>query len=170
MTQKKVKIYLIRNKINKKVYIGQTKNTLEHRFKQHVTRAKRMSKNSSESKKFFYQLIWDLGEENFEIELLEECNLSSATNREQYYINYYDSTNPEKGYNERCAKCEKNNPNDIADLEKNVLDLYQNKHLLRFHLLLYIFLIYIFLLFSFKICPPFKNCLHIYIGNFLKIV
>ena len=69
MSQKKSKIYLIRNKINNKVYIGQTSETLESRFSKHLSRAKRQEskRNSLESKKFLYQLIWDLGEENFEI-------------------------------------------------------------------------------------------------------
>lgn len=86
------KIYIIKNKINNKVYIGQTINSLSYRFGQH-TRAplNKCHKNSID------YAIQSLGIENFFIELLEECPISELDTKEIYWINFYDSYN--NGYN-----------------------------------------------------------------------
>lgn len=85
-------IYIIKNKINDKVYIGQTKETLEKRFKRHTGYQRR------EHDTKFYRALNKNNIENFYIELLEECKTQEELDaREIFYINFYDSI--KKGYN-----------------------------------------------------------------------
>lgn len=84
-------IYSHKNKINGKQYIGQTNNL-----------ARRQSGNGIlyHSCSRFYSAILHYGQNNFEHIILEE-NLSQeeADEKEKYYIQFYQTTNPEKGYN-----------------------------------------------------------------------
>lgn len=84
-------IYIHTNQINGKVYIGQTKN-IENRWM-----------NQGEKYKYsprFWSAIQCYGWDNFSHEILKD-NLSKeeADKQEIYYINKYDSTNLDKGYN-----------------------------------------------------------------------
>jgi group I intron endonuclease len=88
------KIYKYTNKINGKVYIGRTCQTLEARA----------SGNGKGYKccTYFYNAIQKYGWENFEGEIIEEgLNDEEAGKRELYWISEFDSTNREKGYNLR---------------------------------------------------------------------
>ena len=83
-------IYKITNDVNNKIYIGQTINSLKHRFKEHL------NDNRQDNNKF-HNAIKKYGKEHFQIELIEECPNEQLNNREQYWIQYYDSVN--NGYN-----------------------------------------------------------------------
>ena len=85
-------IYIIKNTINEKVYIGQTTNTIEYRFSQHLDCAKRDYKNSA-----LYSAMRKYGKEYFYIEPIEEVPFEKLDEREIYWISYYDSYN--NGYN-----------------------------------------------------------------------
>ena len=87
------RIYIIRNTINSKVYIGQTKVSLKLRFQNHLSAA-RNGKDYVIGK-----AIRKYGEENFYIELLEECTIEELNEREKYWISYFNSTNNKFGYN-----------------------------------------------------------------------
>lgn len=80
----KGKIYKITNKLNGKIYIGQTIKSLEERFQKYCcgTSAKDIRK---------------YGKDNFTIELIEEVETDKLNEREVYWISFYDSYN--KGYN-----------------------------------------------------------------------
>ena len=88
------KIYKYTNKVNGKVYIGRTCQTLEAR-----------ANGSGKGYKYctyFYNAIKKYGWDSFEGEILEEgLNDKEAGKRELYYINLFDSTNGDKGYNLR---------------------------------------------------------------------
>ena len=84
-------IYKITNKINGKMYIGQTVNTIEIRFKRHVSDAYN-GKEMAISK-----AIRKYGADNFTIEVIEECEREYLDEKEKYWIKYYDSVNV--GYN-----------------------------------------------------------------------
>lgn len=88
-----VGIYKIENLINHKVYIGQSKQ-IEYRWKQHIDRAKNL-----EYKTHLYLAIRKYSLENFKFEIIEECLEDKLNEREKYWIAYYDSVNPQKGYN-----------------------------------------------------------------------
>ena len=84
-------IYLHKNKINGKVYIGQTCQKPEKRWNYGYG-----YKNCPR----FYSAIVSYGWNNFEHIILEN-NLTSdeANEKEQYYIKKYNSQNPDLGYN-----------------------------------------------------------------------
>ena len=78
-------IYIIRNTINNKVYIGQTTQTIGIRFTNH-----KMASRTGEDTKF-YRAMRKHGEENFYPELLEHVEVEDLNDRERYWIKYYDS-------------------------------------------------------------------------------
>lgn len=93
-------IYKIENQINHKVYIGQT-NDFEKRMRGHKSVA--FNKNANNYKLHLYQAIRKYGWDNFSKEIIEEISDEESQEyvdeRERYYIEVYDSTNREKGYN-----------------------------------------------------------------------
>ena len=87
-TVKKVRgIYKVTNKINGKVYIGQSVD-IGRRWRQHMT---------AEDDIYFHKAIQKYGVDNFIWEVIEKCKKSELDERESYWIEYYDSFN--KGYN-----------------------------------------------------------------------
>lgn len=84
---KKGTIYIIKNKVNKKVYIGQTTININERFKQHMKNSTINSKNQK-----FYIAIKKYGKENFYIEALENnIDENKLNEKEIYYIDKYKS-------------------------------------------------------------------------------
>ena len=86
-------IYKITNKINGKVYIGKTLNSIQKRWREHLID----SKKRKCEKRPLYSAINKYGEENFEIEQIEECSRDILNERECYWIEYYGSF--KNGYN-----------------------------------------------------------------------
>jgi group I intron endonuclease len=86
MSTEKGKIYKITNKENGLIYIGCTINSLEKRFGEHLSRC-----FTSEYKSKLYNSMKKYGQENFTIELIEECDLSIIYETEKKYIKQYDS-------------------------------------------------------------------------------
>lgn len=85
------KIYKYTNKINGKIYIGQTKNTLAKRADNG-----RGYKNCPH----FNNAIQKYGLNNFNVEILKDnLTLEEANYWEEYYIKQYDTQNRDKGYN-----------------------------------------------------------------------
>lgn len=91
----KGKIYKITNKLNGKIYIGQTLKSLEERFQKHCW--KTTEKDKYHMNMAIKKAIRKYGKENFTIELIEEVNQELLDVREIYWISFYDSYN--KGYN-----------------------------------------------------------------------
>lgn len=89
-------IYAIRNKINGKMYIGQSVH-IARRLKDHKTRGLKTNHNSSNYP--LYRAIRKYSLNNFEIIILETCKKEVLNEKEIYWIDYYDTTNPDKGYN-----------------------------------------------------------------------
>jgi group I intron endonuclease len=90
-----VYIYKITNKINNKIYIGQTIHSIHSRFLKHKTIAR--VKNSDY--KAIHKAINKYGEDNFLLELVEECHsMEELNNKETEYIKQFNSLSP-NGYN-----------------------------------------------------------------------
>lgn len=86
------KVYKYTNKYNGKVYIGQTKNDLQER-------AQHNGKNYCECRRF-YNAIKGYGWDAFEPTILADgLTIEEANRLEQFYIEKYDSMNPDYGYN-----------------------------------------------------------------------
>lgn len=85
-------IYIIKNTINKKVYIGQTTQKVEDRFKQHLKLLK------SNSNQIIHKAIKKYGKDKFYYEILEcGVDVQDLNKKEEYYIKIYNSV--ENGYN-----------------------------------------------------------------------
>jgi group I intron endonuclease len=85
-------IYKITNKVNGKIYIGQTIRTLEQRKWQHLDAAKHGCRTH------LYSAIRKYGEENFEFEVIDEASSIEELNElERYYIAKFDCI--KSGYN-----------------------------------------------------------------------
>ena len=89
-------IYKITNKVNGKIYIGQTTQSLDHRWKTHL----RVSK-SKVPHHAIHDAIRKYGKDNFSVEIVEdEISGIELGNREIFWIQHYNSLVP-NGYNIR---------------------------------------------------------------------
>ena len=85
-------IYKVTNKVNGKIYIGQTVRTLEQRKWQHLDAAKHGCKTH------FYNAIRKYGEDNFVFEVIDEASSMQELNAlERYYIAKFNCI--KEGYN-----------------------------------------------------------------------
>lgn len=66
-------IYRVTNKVTNLSYIGQTRYTVEFRWKQH---------QHTDDGSHFHNAIKKYGIENFEVEILEECEFSKLNERD----------------------------------------------------------------------------------------
>ena len=89
---KKAFIYIIKNHVNCKVYIGQTKVNIETRWKEHVRHSKYGAQIINRAMKKY-------GVDNFYIQLLEQCDIYNVDQKEIEYIKLYNSTDKKYGYN-----------------------------------------------------------------------
>lgn len=86
-------IYKISNSINDKVYIGKTLSTIEKRFSEHQKDSFRDEKEIRP----LYRAMRKYGIEKFSVELVEEVPIEQLSEREKYWIDYYQSYS--NGYN-----------------------------------------------------------------------
>ena len=86
-------IYKITNKINGKIYIGQTIQKPIERFYQHCAKSAKCEVLNMP----IHKAILKYGKNNFSFEILETINKNKLNERERYWISYYDSYN--SGYN-----------------------------------------------------------------------
>lgn len=89
-------IYKIVNKIDNKVYIGQSID-LNKRQKCHFNDLLRGTHPNNHLQSAFNKYGYD----NFYFEIIEKCDRDKLNDREIYYINHYDSLSRDKGYNIR---------------------------------------------------------------------
>lgn len=87
-------IYKIVNKINGKIYIGQS-NDIERRWREHLCCYCNPNVTDYNSKK--YRAFRKYGIENFELQIIEEVSKEKLNEREIYWIQFYNSV--KKGYN-----------------------------------------------------------------------
>ena len=89
-------IYKVTNKINGKIYIGQTIHSLEHRRSGH----ERDSHCKKKTTVKFHNALLKYGFDNFYWEVLKECASQEELDYyEDYYIKQFNSLDREKGYN-----------------------------------------------------------------------
>lgn len=85
-------IYKITNLVNGKIYIGQTKQTLNERWREHKVHSKTLNYS-------LYKVMRKYGIDNFKFEEIEKCEIEKLNEREIFWISFYDSFNKKKGYN-----------------------------------------------------------------------
>jgi len=87
-------VYLIKNLVNGKVYVGKT-NHMSHRWAQHVSASKR-----SHHHMLIVRAMRKHGIDNFVVEVLEEFDTEDdALCAERRWIKHYSSTDLTRGYN-----------------------------------------------------------------------
>lgn len=91
-------IYKITNNLNSKVYIGQSRN-IAIRWEAHKTKARSLQATKGNNMYITNAMRKD-GIENFTKETIETCSIADLDDREKYWIEFYDSTNRDKGYNQ----------------------------------------------------------------------
>lgn len=87
-------IYIIRNTVNGKVYIGQSRRISNREYSHFRTLEKGTHYN-----KHLQRSYNTYGRDAFVFEVIERCDVSELDEREKYYIKKYDSMNINKGYN-----------------------------------------------------------------------
>ena len=135
--RKMIGIYKITNKVNNKVYVGQSIN-IKERWQQHIYKAfneKEIAYNSA-----IHQAFRKYGIENFSFEIIEELtDVNELDNRERFWIKELDCLTP-NGYNilvggqayraapHVCEKCGKPISNN-AKLCRECYNTENRKHL-----------------------------------------
>lgn len=114
-------IYIIKNTINDKVYIGQTRRTLQKRWEHHLYLA-------DHSEAILYRAMRKHNKQNFYIEPIEEIDNDLLNEREIYWISKYNSFAP-NGYNSTLGGdgVTKYNHNEIINYYLNVADKSMTK-------------------------------------------
>ena len=91
-------IYIIKNFVNGKRYIGQTVQSSQERFSQHIREA--YTKGRKEYNYCLSRGIRKYGEESFDYAVLaDKVHLDDLDLVEEHYIDMYQSNDPEIGYN-----------------------------------------------------------------------
>jgi len=127
-------IYIIRNKIDSRVYVGSSKN-LKRRLERHFSEL-RMNKHCN---KYLQRFVNKYSINNVYYEILENCEVSFLLEKEIYYVSKYNSLINNNGFNlmypdrtflskkikENISKCLKNNPKNkkinVIDINKNII-------------------------------------------------
>lgn len=87
-------VYSIKNSINNKLYIGITIQGVKVRYGKHL------SDSRGDSRFPIHNAIRLHGEDNFTVEVIEECrDIEHLKERETYWIDYYKSNDRSVGYN-----------------------------------------------------------------------
>lgn len=121
------KIYIIKNYINNKVYIGQTIQSIEKRFYQHI------NPHGNNNKQIICKAIKKYGKDNFYIELIKDNiqTYEELNNFEIFYIDYYNSIYP-NGYN-MCPGgnlYRRSSKNIFSDSQvKDIINFYINENM-----------------------------------------
>ena len=111
----KAYIYLLRNIINGKVYVGKTLKDPEKRLKEHLSDRLK----PSEQHRPLYKAMNKYGPESFILEIVEECQAEEAADKEIYWIAYYNSYH--YGYN-----ATKGGDGKMYINHAKILDLFDN--------------------------------------------
>ena len=89
-------IYMIKNLVNNKVYVGQSKE-LDKRFKRHINELKNNNHHS-----IHLQRAWNkYGEDSFDFIILEYCVEDELDEKEIYWIDHYNACDYDSGYNNK---------------------------------------------------------------------
>lgn len=113
-------IYMIKNDINDKLYIGQTSGTIEERYINHLTCARDIK-----NKKPLYEDMRSIGIEHFRIEKIADvvCYANFyLVDIENHFIRFFNTQVP-NGYNIRCS----NYGNKFDRIWKRIYSITLNK-------------------------------------------
>lgn len=101
-------IYMFRNKLNDKVYIGQSK-YLNTRYRQHKCELLKGIHHNL----YFQHEVTKYGFDNFEYSIVKKCPVDELDYWEDFYFKYYNSQNKKYGYNLKDAGNNSNLPTEV---------------------------------------------------------
>lgn len=115
-------IYIMKNFKNGKYYVGQTINSPQERFSQHIRESK-----YEDRKEYNYAIskaIREYGEEAFDYGILaDNVPIEDLNLIEEHYIDMYRTANPKYGYNISPGGNDTSNHNDYPKSdEENYID------------------------------------------------
>jgi group I intron endonuclease len=117
-------IYIIKNFSNGKYYIGQTTQTSQERFSQHIREA-----TYEHRKEYNYCLsraIRKYGKEAFDFAILaDNVPIQDLDIVESHYIDMYNTTDPRYGYNMSTGMYDTSNFQDYRDIRDDEEDSYE---------------------------------------------
>lgn len=118
-------IYMIKNKVNNKIYIGQTIRDYRKRISEHKTDYLSKSHSNKYLSNTFNKYGWD----NFEFSVIDTANnIDELNEKEINYILQYNSTNKDLGYNiELGGKNSQPSPETLAKMSLSHLGIKQSK-------------------------------------------
>ena len=91
-------VYAITNQIDGKKYVGQTRRTLEARWKEHVHSARQPSRHKQCP--YLYAAMNKYGFDNFSAAAIEQAETQEELDeRETFWIAEFVTTNRDRGYN-----------------------------------------------------------------------
>lgn len=118
-------IYKYQNKINGKIYIGQSVD-IEARYRGHKSAS--FNPKDKDYNMVIHQAIRKYGLENFDFQIIEKCPQGLLNEREVYWIKYYNSYH--KGYNATEGGDESHihlgKPIELFDMKGNYVTEYPN--------------------------------------------
>ena len=113
-------IYKVTNKINGKIYIGQTIQSVKDRWYRHCGKS---GISKAELNTHFKRAILKYGKENFTVETIEVCDSTKLNDREKFYISYYNSYI--NGYNSTIGGQDGSKPFKTSEEdETQIISLY----------------------------------------------
>lgn len=116
-------IYLFRNKVNGKFYVGHTTSNFYNRYYTHISQ---FNSNSHHSKHF--QKAWNkYGKDNFIFEIIEiipKNNFEEMLEKEQYWIDFLQTWDRKYGYN-ICPKADGTRDRIVSEETKLKQSLYR---------------------------------------------
>lgn len=86
-------VYVLRNQVNGKTYVGQAKNPMQRKATHFYVARK------NNDKRPLYAAMRKYGIENFSFEILEECSDELIDEREKFWVSSLESNVSDKGYN-----------------------------------------------------------------------
>jgi group I intron endonuclease len=123
-------IYKIKNLVDGKIYIGSSINVENREYKHFWMLNKNIHDNNHLQNSYN-----KIGSENFKFEVIEECETILLINRENYYINQYNSNNQEFGYNMALVnEFRRNTYNDDVKLKLSKFNMVKNGNFNNFSL------------------------------------
>jgi group I intron endonuclease len=124
-------IYLIKNILDDKVYIGSSINLKDRRYK-HFWMLERGIHDNQHLQNSYNKF----GEENFKFEILENCEYDLLVEKENYYIEKYKSIDSEFGFNlAKVTESRRNNLNEIVKKNLSKHNLNKNGNFNKFRLI-----------------------------------
>ena len=118
-------IYKITNKLNGKIYIGQSVD-IKKRWREHIFSSLHFENKVHNSP--IHLALAKYGKDNFNFEIIEICDKNKLNEKEIYWVDYYKSY--KNGYNATIGGDEDHRhlgtPIEVYDLEGNYIITYDN--------------------------------------------